>query len=142
MRKILLTAAAMVLASPFVSGITLAQKPADASVAGAPIEEIIVSASRINVKPVVSAVGWPRTPVKQITLSYWISTAQFDLTTTAGAADLEKAVNDAALDVCKEIGRQYPDSTPNDAGCAKAAAQKAMVKVHALVAAAAKKGAK
>jgi hypothetical protein len=142
MRIFFLTAAAAVLACPFVSGLALAQNPADAGAAGSAIEEITVTAARINVKPAVSVAGWPRAPVKEITLSYGISTAAFDLTTTAGATDLEKVVNDTAMDVCKEIGRQYPESTPNDAGCAKAAAQKAMVKVHALVAAAAKKGAR
>jgi len=43
---------------------------------------------------------------------------------------------------CKEISRQYPDSTPSDDICAKAAADKAMVKVHELVAAAGKASAK
>ena len=142
MRKIVLTAWAVVLASPFVGGMALAQTPGNAGAASTSLEQITVSASRMNAKPVVSVVGWPKAPVKQITLSYAIGTSQFDLTTTAGEADLEKAVNDAALDVCKEIGRQYPESTPDDAGCAKVAVRKAMVKVHELVAAAAKKGSK
>ncbi|MGO8831144.1 MAG: UrcA family protein [Steroidobacteraceae bacterium] len=90
----------------------------------------------MNAKPVVSTVGWPRTPVNEVTLSYAISAAGLDLTTDAGKADLEKRVRDAAMDVCKEIGRQYPDSTPDDAACAKAAASKAMVKVRKLVTAA------
>jgi len=40
------------------------------------------------------------------------------------------------------IGHQYPFSTPNDADCAKATADKAMLKVDELVAAAGKKPAK
>ena len=50
--------------------------------------------------------------------------------------ELEKRVNDAAQTACKELGRQYPIATPSDAECAKTAAEKAMVKVHELVAAA------
>jgi hypothetical protein len=56
--------------------------------------------------------------------------------------ELEKRVKDAGSAACKEIGHQYPDSTPNDADCAKAAVAKAMVKVNELVAAADKKSAK
>lgn len=37
---------------------------------------------------------------------------------------------------CQEIGRQYPLSTPSDEACAKAAADKAMIKVRELVVAA------
>ena len=51
-------------------------------------------------------------------------------------------MKDAALAACKEIGHQYPSSMPNDADCAKAAADKAMPKVNDLVAAAGKKAAK
>jgi hypothetical protein len=44
--------------------------------------------------------------VQQITLSYAVSVASFDLSLSAGVADLEKEVNETAMDVCKEIGRQ------------------------------------
>jgi UrcA family protein len=138
MNKFLIPAAALTLVVLAASSPALAQKPTGPSVAGAVLEEVTVTATRINVKATVSKVGWPHTPVKQVTLSYVISTAEFDLATTAGAAALEKEVNDAAMDVCKEIGRQYPGSTPDDAGCAKAASAKAMVRVRELIAAAAK----
>ncbi len=128
--KTILTSAA-VGSVALIGAIALAQQPAAGSLA-----EITVSASRMNAKPVVSTVGWPRAPVNEVTLSYAISAAGLDLTTDAGKADLEKRVRDAAEDVCKEIGRQYPDSTPDDAACAKAAASKAMVRVRKLVAAA------
>jgi UrcA family protein len=138
MNKVLVTSAVATLAALVASSVAFAQKPIEPGMAGAVLEEVTVSATRINVKATVSKVGWPHTPVKQVTLSYVISVAEFDLTTTAGVAALEKEVNDAAMDVCKEIGRQYPGSTPDDAGCAKAASAKAMVRVHELVAAAAK----
>jgi len=53
--------------------------------------------------------------------------------------ELQKRVTDAALAACKEIGRQYPDSTPSEADCAKAATDKAIAKVNELAAAAASK---
>ena len=47
---------------------------------------------------------------------------------------IDPAVKRAAA-ACKELGRQYPSSTPEDADCAKKATDKAMVKVNELIAA-------
>lgn len=115
-----------------IGSVALAQNPVGG---GSSLDEITVTAGRVNAKPTVSLGGWPRAPVNQITLSYAISVTGHDLSTSVGVADLKKLVQDTAIDVCKEIGRQYPDSTPNDAACAKAAAAKALVKVDELVAA-------
>lgn len=126
--------AAAIGAVALIGGVAFAQK--------VPLEEITVTAARQNPKPIVSTTGWPRAPVTHITLSYAVTATGYDLTSSAGVAGLEKAVNETAMDVCKEIGRQYPGSTPDDAGCAKVAADKAMVKVHQLVATAEKAAAK
>ena len=45
---------------------------------------------------------------------------------------LEKRVNDAAKALCQEIGKQYPDSSTDDASGAKQALNRAMVQVRAL----------
>jgi UrcA family protein len=131
MRKTLICAAGGALAAALISTTAFAQKT----------EEVTVEASRI-----VTTTASHQTPggaeVKDITLSYGVSYAGLDLTSTAGAAALEKGVNAAAQKACKEIGRQYPNSTPADDECAKAAAAKAMVKVHEVVGAAGKKPAK
>jgi UrcA family protein len=130
MRKLLIGAAAGVLVSALVSSTAVAQKT----------EEITVEASRIVTKEVA------RTPtgitINSMSLSYRVSPVGLDLVSSAGAADFEKRVRDAAHAACKEISRQYPDATPSDAECAKVTADKAMVKVHELVAAAGKKPAK
>ena len=63
-----------------------------------------------------------------------MNTAGLNLALQADVVALETRVKDAALKACKEIGHQYPNSTPSDAECAKAAADKAMVKVHDLAA--------
>src|ERR1039458_1615628 len=72
-------------------------------------------------------------PITEVSLSYGVSTAGLDLATVAGAEELDKRINDAALAACKELGRQYPKSTPDNTGCAEAAAKKAMVAAHELV---------
>ena len=113
----------------------LAQEPAGPGEEDG-LSQITVTATRQNPKPMVSTTGWPRAAVTQVTLSYAVTVAGYDLTTKSGVADLEKAVKETARDVCKQIGRQYPGSTPDDAECAKAATDAAMVQVHRLVAAA------
>jgi UrcA family protein len=80
--------------------------------------------------------------VIRISLSYDVGVAGMDLASSAGAVELEKRINDAAMAACKEITRQYPNAAPSDADCAKVAAAKAMAKAHELEAAAAKKSAK
>jgi hypothetical protein len=44
--------------------------------------------------------------------------------------EAEKRVKDVAETACKELGNRYPNGTPSEAECAKAAADKAMVVVN------------
>jgi UrcA family protein len=134
MKTIYITTVATLLGSIVAGNIALAQQPA-----GAAVEGVTVSASRGGAKPVVSTVGGPRNQVTQVTLTYNLSASNYDLTKVNGVADFEKAVRQTASDVCREIGRQYPDSTPDDGACAKDAADKAMIQVRELVAAANKR---
>jgi UrcA family protein len=71
-------------------------------------------------------------------LSYGVSAEGLDLSTHTGAVAFEQRVKDAAEQACKDISRQYPNATPSDADCAKAAADQAMGRVHELIAAAEK----
>ena len=132
MSKIPTIAAIGILASGLGSGLAFAQKATDNSLEGVSMGDVTVSATRT--KATATTVGWPQTPVKQITLSYSVNTAKYDLTTTSGAAELEKVVNATAVEVCKEIARQYPDTAPEDGGCARTAAAKAMNRVRELTA--------
>ncbi|MGO9424026.1 MAG: UrcA family protein [Steroidobacteraceae bacterium] len=102
------------------------------------VEEVTVQGTRVMT---TEAAGRTSTgiPLVDVSLSYGVSVADLDLASQYGPIALEKRVRDAALAACKEIGRQYPHSTPSDEDCAKAAADKAMVKVHELVAEARKK---
>jgi UrcA family protein len=96
--------------------------------------------------PVVHVVGGSPGGAKEeeVSISYGVSYKALDLTSSAGAAELKKRVNDAASAACKEIGEHHPvaDFTPSEADCAKAASDKAMKKVDELIAAAGKKAAK
>lgn len=120
------------VASALVSSVAIAQQT----------EEVTVTATRMVEKTVGHAPSGA--PIVNISLSYGVSYAGLDLASNAGATELEKRVNDAATAACKEISRAHPlgGLAPNDAACAKTAADEAMTKVHELVAAAGRKSAK
>ena len=96
--------------------------------------EVNVQASRV-VKKVIGTTS-SGVPIEEISLSYGVSTGGLDLSTAAGAAELQKRVGNAATAACKELGRQYPSSSTSDAECVKKATDKAMIRVNELVAAA------
>ncbi|HEV8017975.1 MAG TPA: UrcA family protein [Steroidobacteraceae bacterium] len=99
--------------------------------------EVTVQASRVVSKVVGRTASG--VPIEDVSLSYGVSAKDLDLSTHAGAMELQKRVADAANSACKELSRQYPGSSPSDADCAKASTAKAMVRVNELIAAAAKK---
>jgi len=108
---------------------------------GQGIPEVKVQATRV-ISSAITAKTVGKTasgvPIKDVTLSYGVSSEGLDLSTKTGAAAFEQRVKDAAEQACKDIGRQYPDATPSDAECARAATDQAMVRVHELVASAEK----
>lgn len=118
-------------AAALIAGVALAQ-----GVPEVKVQATRVISSAINAKTVGKTASG--VPIQDITLSYGVSAQGLDLSTNTGAKAFEQRVKDAAEQACKDIGRQYPNSTPNDADCAKAAADQAMVRVNELVAAAEK----
>jgi len=105
------------------------------------LPEVKVVATRV-VSSTISAKTAGRTasgiPIKDISLSYSVSSEGLDLATSSGALAFEQRVKGAAEQACKEIGYQHPEATPGDAECARVAADQALAKVHELVAAAVK----
>lgn len=97
--------------------------------------EVTVQASRVMSKVVGKTSSG--VPIEDVSLSYGVSAKDLDLSSHAGAMELQKRVADAAQSACKEIDRQYPGTS--DQNCAKNATAKAMVKVNELLDAAAKK---
>ena len=101
------------------------------------IEEVTVQGSRVVTTKVVGRTS-SGVPIKDVTLSYGVSIAGLDLASHAGFMEAEKRVNDMAEVACKDLVQRYPTGTPSEAECTKAAADKAMVKVNELAAAASK----
>ena len=130
MKNILLGIGVGVAASISLSGIVVAQEP----------QEIIVTAKGVvAVKPTGETASG--VPIVDMSISYGVSYAGLDLVSAVGATELEKRVNDAAKEACKEIAAQHPlqHFTTSEAECAKVAADKAMVKARALIAEAGRK---
>lgn len=118
-------------AAALVAGVALGQ-----GVPEVKVEATRVIASGITAKTVGRTSSG--VPIKDVTLSYGVSAEGLDLSTHTGAQAFEQRVKDAAEQACQDIGRQYPDATPSEAACAKAAADQAMVRVHELIASAEK----
>ena len=59
-----------------------------------------------------------------------------DLATHAGAAELEKRVNDTAKSLCERLDKLNPMTTSQGPSCIKEAASAALVQAHAAIAAA------
>ena len=93
------------------------------------LSEITVQAKRLVSTQVVGRTS-SGIPIVNISLSYGVSLKDLDVLSPPGMQAAEKRINDAALSACQEIGRQYPDATPDDKTCAKDAAKKATAQLH------------
>jgi UrcA family protein len=127
MTRVLIRAAIGLLAVTSVSSYVVAQD----------MGEVTVQASRIVTKTIGRTSSG--VPIVDVSLSYGVKANDLDLASHAGVMELQKRVADAASAACKELGRQYPESTPSDIDCVKQATAKAMVQVNQLAAGAAKK---
>jgi UrcA family protein len=129
MKRVILSVAIGMAGSLLLGGAAIAQST----------EEVTVTAAGVVEKDSGGAPGGAR--VLDMSFSYPVSYKGLDLASHAGAIEFQKRVKDAARDACKEISRQRPLAhlTPDEDGCAKAAADKAMVRVNELIAAAEKK---
>ena len=125
MNMILMRVAVGAVASVLVSGIAMAQNT----------EKVKVQTKRVLITKAIGRTS-NGVPIIDVSVSYGVNVAGLDLASNAGAAELSRRISDAAQAACKELSRQYPDATPDDAECAKRAADKAMIKLHKLVAAA------
>ena len=124
MRNVSMKIAMGAIASFLLGGVAVAQN----------LEEVKVLANRgvMTTKPIgYTSIG---VPIVDVSLSYSVSAGGLDLNASSGAAELEKRVNNAVWAACKEISRNYPDANPDNAECAKAAMDKAMVRVRELIA--------
>jgi len=93
------------------------------------LSEITVHAKRLMSSQVVGRTS-SGVPIVNISLSYGVSLKDLDVLSPSGMQAAEKRIDDAALSACQEIGRQYPDATPDDKACAKVAAKTATAELH------------
>ena len=94
------------------------------------------SGDAIPVHEEIDGLSYSGLPILKASLSYRVNIADLDLATQNGPMALEKRLRDAAMAACEELDQRYPLLTlePSDDDCARAAARKAMVKAHELVA--------
>jgi UrcA family protein len=109
-----------------LGGIAAADQPA----------EITISASGLT-KTVVGRTA-NGAPIEEVTLTRRVSYGDLDLAKTAGAAELQRRVDQTAKDACKELDNRYPFEDRQLTDCTKSAVDKAMAQVRAAVAAAEK----
>ena len=95
-----------------------------------PTEITITASAETKVVVGRSAYG---TPIEEVTLTRRVSYADLDLSKTAGAAELEKRVNQTAKDACKELDNRYPFEPKMADECMRSATKMAMDQVHAAV---------
>lgn len=127
MTEIFVKVAVGLFAVALISSIAAAQQ----------IQEVTVQASRIVEKQAGHTSSG--VPIVNASLAHGVSYAGLDLVSYDGVMQLERRVNAAARQACKELSRLYPHiGAPSDAECAKTAADKAMIKVHELAASAGK----
>ena len=129
MKTIFMKVAVGAVASGLVGGIAVAQNQ--------DMGEITVQGTRMVTTKVVGKAS-SGIPINDVSLSYGVIIKGLDLASQAGFIEAEKRVKDVAETACKELVKRYPNGTPSEAECAKAAADKAMVVVSGWAALASK----
>jgi UrcA family protein len=70
-------------------------------------------------------------PVHVVSLARRVSYGDLNLNTPTASAELERRINDAAVDVCTKLDERFPDATPNGRACIETTVKDALRKVHA-----------
>jgi len=117
------------VASGLVGGIAVAQNQN--------MDEITVQGTRMVSTKLVGKTS-SGIPIIDVSLGYSVIMKGLDLASHVGFMEAEKRVKDVAETACKELGKRYPNGTPSEAECAKAAADKAMVVINGWAALASK----
>jgi UrcA family protein len=72
-------------------------------------------------------------PVELITVARYVSYQGLNLRTTAGVAELNTRIANAAHEQCEELESKYPIGQPEAAECARTAIGDAQYQVHAAI---------
>ena len=123
MKRILQAPFMALLATVSVAGGALAQE----------IDDVTVQASRVE----RSQVGYSSSglPILALSVTHAVAYSDLDLTTTAGMAELQDRIHEAARHGCREIDMTYRLAQPSDWLCARLAARETLARIRELVAA-------
>ncbi len=133
MKTLSVRAAVGVVVAGLVGSMALAQTPN--------MDEITVQGTRL-VTTKAAGRSPSGVPIDNVSLSYGVIIAGLDLASHAGYTEAERRVKDVAATACRELAKRYPDGTPSEAECARAAAAKAMVVIDGWAARASKASSK
>ena len=97
-------------------------------------EELTVEAPRVE-HQTVREIGITGI-IEDVSLTRVVQYSDLDLQLHADVVELEKRINDAAKEACKELAEMYPLGAPNATVCTRRAVDDAMAQVQELVAAA------
>lgn len=96
------------------------------------IGDITVQASRVEQVEIARTSSG--LPVLALSVTHYVPYTDLDLKSSAGMAQLESRVNQAAQHGCREIDMAHRNAQPNDAICARLATRETMAKIRELVA--------
>ena len=91
---------------------------------------------RVEAKRSVTIVGksYSGAPIEQVQVMRRVSYSDLDLSTTAGATELERRISAAATEECKELDKAYPLEDAGGQACVKQATNAAMPQVKSAIA--------
>ncbi len=105
-----------------VGGVMAAEQPTEITITASGEAKVVVGRSAYGA------------PIELVTLTRHVSYADLDLSKSAGAAELEKRIDQTAKDACKELDNRYPFEPKMAGECVRSATKEAMEQVHAVVA--------
>lgn len=118
MKTIFMSVALGAVASGLIGGIAVAQKENT--------DEITVLGTRMVTAKVAGKTA-SGIPISDVSLGYGVILKDLNLASQASFLEAQKRVKDAAGTACKELSRRYPNGSPSEAECTKAAVDKAMI---------------
>ncbi|MDE2305142.1 MAG: UrcA family protein [Gammaproteobacteria bacterium] len=102
-----------------------------AAVQSQELEEVVVEAHHMVTSKQVGRTS-SGIPIVEMSVSYRVSTEGLDLSKHADMQRMEKRIKDAARSACKDIAREWPFESHDEAQCAGEAAHKPLEQVHAM----------
>ena len=104
------------------SGLAFAQPPQEITITGERASRVVGRSSTTGA------------PIEELTLSRKVSYADLDLSSSVGASELEKRINDTAKALCERL--DVLSTSSSAPGCVKHAAEPALAEAHAAIVAA------